>query len=99
MSETAIIYWSGTGNTESMAFAVLEGVQSCGSSADFFKVSDTTTAAAAGYDTLILGCPAMGSEVFWKRTSLNRSLPSLKAVFRAKKLPSSAHTAGVTANG
>lgn len=63
MSKTAIIYWSGTGNTESMAFAVLEGVQSSGASADLFKVSDTTASAAAAYDTLILGCPAMGSEV------------------------------------
>ena len=84
MSKTAIIYWSGTGNTESMAFAVLEGVQSSGASADLFKVSDTTESAAAAYDTLILGCPAMGSEVL-EEDEFEPFFHNLRAVFRAKK--------------
>ena len=58
MSKTAIIYWSGTGNTEAMANAVKEGA----ASADLFSVSDITADTAAEYDNLILGCPAMGSE-------------------------------------
>ncbi len=58
MSKTAIIYWSSTGNTEAMANAIKEGA----ASADLFSVSDISADAAAEYDNLILGCPAMGSE-------------------------------------
>lgn len=60
MSKTAIIYWSGTGNTEAMAQAVLEGA---GETAAIFTVSEISADEAAQFDTLILGCPAMGAEV------------------------------------
>ena len=63
MSKTAIIYWSGTGNTEAMAAAVLEGAKEVNSDVGFFTVSEITSDKAAEYDTLILGCPALGSEV------------------------------------
>ena len=60
MSKTAIIYWSGTGNTEAMAQAVSDGA---GESASIFNVSEISADEAAQFDTLILGCPAMGAEV------------------------------------
>ena len=63
MSKTAIIYWSGTGNTEAMATAVLEGAKEVNSETQLFNVSEITADEAAQYDTLILGCPAMGTEV------------------------------------
>ena len=34
MENIAIIYWSGTGNTESMANAIAEGIAAAGSTAD-----------------------------------------------------------------
>ena len=58
MSKTAVIYWSGTGNTEAMAKAVAEGA-----GARLFTVSEISAGEAAGYDRLALGCPAMGAEV------------------------------------
>ena len=58
MSKLAVIYWSGTGNTQSMAEAVAEGGKG-----ELFSVSQISAADAAGYDALALGCPAMGSEV------------------------------------
>lgn len=63
MSKTAIIYWSGTGNTEAMAEAVLDGAKEVNPDTKFFTVSEITADEAADYDTLILGCPAMGAEV------------------------------------
>ncbi len=63
MSKTAIIYWSGTGNTEAMAQAVSDGAKEVNSETKLFNVSQITADEAAEYDTLILGCPAMGSEV------------------------------------
>ncbi len=58
MDKIAVIYWSGTGNTQAMAQAVAEGAQ-----AELFSVSDITPALAANYEKLALGCPAMGDEV------------------------------------
>lgn len=63
MSKTAVIYWSGTGNTEAMADAILEGAKAVNPETDNFTVSDISADEAAKYDTLILGCPAMGAEV------------------------------------
>lgn len=56
--KTAVIYWSGTGNTEAMARAVAEGA-----GAQALSVQETDAAAAAECDRLALGCPAMGDEV------------------------------------
>ena len=55
--KTAVIYWSGTGNTEAMAQAVAEGA-----GADLFSVSDFS-GSIADYDAVAFGCPAMGAEV------------------------------------
>ncbi len=55
--KTAVIYWSGTGNTEAMAKAIAEGA-----GADLFSVSDFS-GNVADYDAIAFGCPAMGAEV------------------------------------
>ncbi|MBR4200073.1 MAG: flavodoxin [Oscillospiraceae bacterium] len=55
--KTAVIYWSGTGNTEAMANAVAEGA-----GVDALTVSDFG-GNAADFDALAFGCPAMGAEV------------------------------------
>ena len=59
----AVIYWSGTGNTADMAQAVAEGAKSAGATVSIFEVREITPEAAAAFDALALGCPAMGSEV------------------------------------
>ena len=43
MKKTAVIYWSGTGNTEAMANAVLEGAKAAGADASLFTASDFDT--------------------------------------------------------
>ena len=53
----AVIYWSGTGNTEKMAKAVAEGAGVEAVSVSDFK-GDT-----ADFDAIALGSPAMGDEV------------------------------------
>lgn len=55
--KTAVIYWSGTGNTEAMAQAVAEGAN-----AELFSVSDFS-GNIEDYDAAAFGCPAMGAEV------------------------------------
>ncbi|HBB19479.1 MAG TPA: flavodoxin [Ruminococcus sp.] len=57
MMKTAVIYWSGTGNTEAMAKAAAEGAN-----AELFSVSDFS-GNIADYEAFAFGCPAMGAEV------------------------------------
>ena len=63
MSKAAVIFWSQSGNTEQMANAIAEGIREGDVECDLMNVADTNAAAAAGYDKLALGCPAMGAEV------------------------------------
>ena len=63
MSKIAVIYWSQTGNTESMANAVAEGAKEAGAEVSLMQVSQTNANDAASYDKIALGCPAMGAEV------------------------------------
>ena len=63
MEKIAVIYWSGTGNTEMMAMEIAEGVRTAGAEAVVMTVSDTDARNAATFSKLALGCPAMGAEV------------------------------------
>ena len=62
MSKTAIIYWSGTGNTEAMANAIFDGAKEVNADIKLFSVDQITADEAKDYNNLILGCPAMGAE-------------------------------------
>jgi len=66
MSKVAVVFWSGTGNTEAMANAVGEGAGQAGAEVSVLPVSMVSADEAAGYDALALGCPAMGAEVLEK---------------------------------
>ena len=63
MSKIAVVYWSGTGNTEQMAFAVLEGAKEKGADAVLFQASEFDASMMDSYDAVAFGCPAMGTEV------------------------------------
>lgn len=63
MSKIAVVYWSGTGNTEAMANLVAEGATDAGAEAEVISCADFSADKAAGYDAIAFGCPAMGSEV------------------------------------
>ena len=63
MSKIAVVYWSGTGNTEAMAKAVAEGAGSTGAEVELITAPDFSSAALKNYDAVAFGCPAMGAEV------------------------------------
>ena len=63
MKKTAVIYWSGTGNTKQMAEAVLEGMKSAGADAALLEAAQVDASTFSGVDAVAFGCPAMGSEV------------------------------------
>ena len=63
MSKIAIVFWSGTGNTESMANAVEAGAKEAGSEVVRFSPSDFSEGKVSEFDAIAFGCPAMGAEV------------------------------------
>ena len=63
MSKTAVVFWSGTGNTEEMANAVLEGMKENGADASIYSADAFQAGDVEGYDAIAFGCPAMGAEV------------------------------------
>mgnify|MGYP003247697349 CR=1 FL=1 len=62
MSKIAVVYWSGTGNTEAMANLVAESATSAGAETEVIPCADFSADKAAEYDAFAFGCPAMGSE-------------------------------------
>ena len=62
MSKIAVVYWSGTGNTESMANKVADGAKAAGAEVSIFTAAQFDAGKVADYDAIAFGCPAMGSE-------------------------------------
>ena len=62
MKKVAVVYWSGTGNTEAMANAVVEGIRTAGAEADLFTASSFGAGKMDEYDAVAFGCPSMGVE-------------------------------------
>lgn len=62
MSKVAVVFWSGTGNTEAMAHAVAEGARKAGATAEVFSVGDFSADRVRDYTALAWGCSAQGDE-------------------------------------
>ena len=60
--KTAVVYWSGTGNTEMMAQEVLQGMKDQGAEAEMIEVSSFQAEKMGDYDAIAFGCPSMGAE-------------------------------------
>ena len=63
MDKVTIVYWSQSGNTESMANAVAEGATEAGKEAEVVEVSSASLDDLKAAKGFALGCPAMGCEV------------------------------------
>ena len=63
MSKVAVVYWSGTGNTEQMANFVLEGAKNAGAEAELFPCDAFDSDLVDGFDGIAFGCSAQGDEV------------------------------------
>ena len=82
MSKVAVIFWSGTGNTEAMAQAVAEGAKAAGAEADLLTCAEVN--GVDGYDAVALGCPAMGAEEL-EDSEFLPMLESIEAALPGKK--------------
>lgn len=85
MSKVAVVYWSGTGNTEQMAQAVLEGAQGAGAETQLFTASEFDAGQMDRFDAIAFGCPAMGSEVL-EEEEFQPMFDSVEGKLKGKKI-------------
>lgn len=57
MSKIAVVYWSGTGNTEAMAEEIAKVCN-----ADLYHASDFNAELISNYQAIAFDCPSMGGE-------------------------------------
>lgn len=62
MSKVAVVYWSGTGNTEAMAASVVEGIKEKGAEATLLTAAEFDASMMDNFDAVAFGCPSMGAE-------------------------------------
>ena len=82
MNKVAVIYWSGTGNTEAMAQAVAEGAKAAGAEVDLLTCAEVS--GVDSFDAVALGCPAMGAEEL-EDSEFLPMLESIEAALAGKK--------------
>lgn len=85
MKKVAVIYWSGTGNTELMAEAVAEGAKREGTEVSLLAVADATEETIISADYIALGCPSMGNEVL-EESEMEPFVASIEGVVKDKPI-------------
>ncbi len=63
MKKIAVVYWSGTGNTKTMAEAVFEGAKELSTDVELFNAGEFNSENVNQFDVIIFGCPSMGAEI------------------------------------
>ncbi|MDO4766136.1 MAG: flavodoxin [Eubacteriales bacterium] len=80
-----VIYWSGTGNTETMANAVAEGIQENGNEAKVLAVGAASVADVEAAEAIAFGCPSMGDEVL-EEDEMEPFIESIANVVKGKRV-------------
>ena len=81
----AMVVWSKTGNTRLMGKAIKEGAESNGAEVETFKAYNFDIDTAKKYEYILLGCPAMGSEIL-EDTEFLPMYESIKPYLKDKKV-------------
>ena len=85
MSSLAVVYWSGTGNTQTMAETVAEGAKAAGASVTLVNAGDFTKDMVANFDAIAFGCPAMGAEVL-EESEFEPMFSAVESALSGKKI-------------
>ena len=85
MSKVAVVYWSGTGNTEMMAQKVAEGAKEAGAEVSVLTCADFSADDVDAYDAIAFGCPAMGDEVL-EDTEFEPMFDGCKGALKGKNI-------------
>lgn len=63
MKQIAVVFWSGTGNTEEMANLIAAGAQAAGAAVQIIPAGTFQADRIAEFDAFAFGCSAQGDEV------------------------------------
>ena len=85
MSKVAVVYWSGTGNTEEMANKVAEGAKAAGAEVEVISADDFDGTDISSFDGVAFGCPAMGDEVL-EDTEFEPMFDGCKGALKGKNI-------------
>ncbi len=85
MSKVAVVYWSGTGNTEEMANLVAAGARDKGADVSIFTSAEFTPDMVDNYDSIAFGCPSMGAEVL-EETEFQPMWDSVSGLLSGKRV-------------
>jgi flavodoxin I len=85
MVKVAIIYWSGTGNTEAMANGIMEGARKEEVSVSLINVGNANEEDVINADVIAFGCPSMGAEVL-EESEMEPFIESIAKVIRGKNI-------------
>lgn len=85
MSKIAIVFWSGTGNTEAMAGYVEEGAKGAGAQVQKMGPDEFKPEMVQDYDAIAFGCPAMGDEEL-EETEFAPMFEAVKGSLSGKKI-------------
>ena len=80
MKKTAVVYWSQTGNTETMAKAIAET-----SGGTLLTAAEFSANQAEEFEAIAFGCPAMGAEVL-EEEEFQPMWDSVKSNLNGKKI-------------
>ena len=85
MSKIAVVYWSGTGNTEIMANEVVAGAEAAGAEVSVFNPSDFSVDMMDQYDAIAFGCPSSGAEML-EESEFEPMFSSCEPKLKGKKI-------------
>ncbi len=85
MSKIAVVYWSGTGNTEAMAKAVEEGAKAAGAEVALLTSAEFGADQMDAYDAIAFGCSSQGAEEL-EQTEFAPMFQSCEAKLAGKKI-------------
>lgn len=85
MSKIAVVFWSGTGNTEAMADFIVKGAKATGTDVDKMTALEFSPEKVNEYDAIAFGCPSMGAEVL-EEDEFEPMWSSVKSALAGKKI-------------
>lgn len=81
----SVVYWSGTGNTATMAEAVARGIEAGGQTPQIIDVGSADVQALASENAFALGCPSMGVEQL-EEGEMEPFVEALESLVSGKKI-------------
>ena len=88
MSKLAVVFWSGIGNTETMANCIAEGAKDAGAEVEVVQINDAADFApdrVGAFDVIAFGCSSQGSEQL-EESSFEPMFAALEDQLSGKKI-------------